>query len=199
MKIVPDPTPSVSYIELAAKSTKSTNFWLKFWGYLCIPACCVGCVCLGVSLEIGEIALLYSKLVDFYGGVIIARQMANRIRIQKQIFKEAVIHVNNTFENIDPNLTIFDLVRKYNHRFNAVFAQDTLESMFNSSAHYTAYYKAVWDTFIEMQGNPNTVIYGFIECILENVDPTSLKAIYYAKLIINNISLRNEMEKAGRK
>ena len=199
MKVCPDPKPSVSLLELAAKSSGSTSFWLKFWGYLGIPVCCLGCVCLGASLEITEISSLYSKLVDFYGGVIMTRQMANRVQIQKKIFRDAVIHVNSTFEHIDPNLTIFNLVRKFNHRFNAVFAQDTLEYIFKSKTDYTAYYKAVWDTFIEMEGNPNTIIYGFIECIIDHVDPTSMTAIYYVKLILNNISLRNEMEKAGRK
>lgn len=197
---------SPSRIELASKKGRKDSFVLKFLGYLCIPCCCAGCICLGLATEVSAAAQLYVQLIEFYGGIVLARQMAARVRQQANIFRDAVIHVNNSTTSslsIDPNLTLLDLVRYYNPRFNETCRRssclailDTIQDM--QKNRNKAYYSSVWNTFIEMGGNPNTVIYGFIELILETSDPTSTNATNYAKQILTNISLRNEIEQANK-
>lgn len=195
-----------SRIELASRKNKKDSILLKILGVLCVPCCCAGCICMALSTEVTTYAQLYARLIDFYGGIVLARQMATRVRKQIQIFEEAVRHVNNTSDpktlSIDPQLTLFDLIRYYNTRFNEVCKSasaggilEAIQDLQRNSKR--AYHSAVYNTFIQMGGNPDDVIYGFIELLLETADPTSTFAIGYVKQILTNTSLKNEMERSA--
>ena len=183
------PLPTASRIELAAK--EKGLLW-KVLGVLCVPVCCVGCLCVVASAQLAKAAELYGRLVEFYGGVAAARRMAARVRNQAKLFDQAVIAVNSRGGDIDPRLTLLELVRHARPRFRTVCPSHH----FLRGTH-KAYNDAVWSAFIEAGGEPDVVVHGFIELILETADPTSTSAMAYADLILTNTSLKDEITRAS--
>jgi hypothetical protein len=191
-----------SRIELAAKTTQKDYIFYKTIGILCVPFCCTGCMCLVMSSELGKMADQYRCLVEFYGGVASARQMAQGVRNQSKLFDEAVVRVNNCQDtkDIDARLTLLDLVRFMNPKFRKCcrspnFLVESLQDI--QKEPYKDYYSAVWKAFLDIGGNPHAVIFGFIELIVENTDPSSTIAISYVNQILTNNSLKNEIRQAS--
>jgi hypothetical protein len=196
-KVSPERLPSSS-IEKALKNINSNNFWLGCLGWSGIACFCAGMICLVMRHEMSEMVVKYKRLLDFYGGIMLARQMASRVRKESEKFKSAVIKVNNTTKGvIDGNLTLLELVKKNNSKFNNILTgKEGIDwnIIYNNSEQYNDYYKNVWEAYMENGGDSKVVINGYIELLLQNgLEPTSMAAIEQVNKILGNISLQNEM------
>ena len=204
MRVSPTFLPP-SRIEKFASSIKSQNILVKVLGWICVPFCCIGCTCIGMSMQMNEFEIAYSRLLEFYGGVALARQMAQKIRDQAQKFRDAVNYVNQVCDAsiINSSLNMFELVKEFNPRFAAVCTISSSSMLFQNlfaleKVKYAPYHKQVWDKFVEYGGDSSTVIYGFIEYLIETVDPSSTNAMEYVREILADSSLRNEVVTAGK-
>lgn len=192
-----------SLIEIAASKNKSNAIWLKISGWLCIPCCCAGATCLAMYPYINEFAILYKRLIEFYGGVIPTRVVAQKIFVQKELFTQAVIAVNNFCEPfiIDPKMNLLDLVKEFHPKFKVLLNDEILNTFLqitrNGQSHKD-YKKLVWTKYIELGGNSNIFIYGFIEYIIGEIDPTSDRAKKYIIMLLNNNAFRAEIEEIGK-
>lgn len=193
-----------SLIEQAANKTKSDTLWAKIGGYLCLPCCCLGLVCLGMSEEYNGESLLYSRLVVFYGGEVLTRTIAQKVRAEMALFSQAVIAINKTCDplKIENNLTLIELVKEFNPKFKTL-TKSSYSSLFDALENLEyrkdkIYKQLVWDYYIAIGGNMNTVVYGFIECMIIKSGPSNAIVKQHIKLLLSTDGLRAEVEEAGK-
>lgn len=183
------PNVPESAIVATAKSQAKTTFWLKFFGWLCVPMCCLGFACIGSAMLTEEIKDKFNKLIDFYGGINHVRMIAVRVRIEANLFRRAVTKVN---KEVSPRIIISDInlvtvIKDMVPTFKAVCPRSF------DGEHNTNYSKAIWDAYLEMGGNYHAVIYGLVEYMCTISDPTSINVDSYVQLLIKDSSLRAEV------
>jgi hypothetical protein len=181
---------SISNIERAAQKNKYKNICFKTIGYTFVPFCCLGFFCIGSSMHYKEFHNSYKRLIDFYGGQEAAREMAQNVKQQTALFKKAVKAVNKKYRpsESEKSLTLFELVKRFNTKFYLFCEMSRIKIEKNSK-----YMNLVWETYSKYGGIPEYIIYGFIECVLQNTNPNSAKAIHYAISILENPYLQAEM------
>lgn len=168
--------PSVVVETIKVNSRRAVG--LNIAGVCCVPACCIGVTCLATAQIIAPIVEDYKDVCASYGGEANMHSIGERIRRQTTIFRAAVNQINKTCdpEIIDTNICLLDVISDMNPRTGQIINNSNypgsrlLGIMKKKNDGYT---NQIWNTYKEMGGDHQIVVYGLIEYLCQNFDPTS--------------------------
>ena len=179
-----------SEIILAMKDCRKQAFWFKFTGWLCIPWCCLGSICLVAGYSPDEFAAKFAEVISLYGGRDSVRVLAERVHKEITIFRTAVTEVNYSVDptEIRANIDLFDVICDHNPRINALRSNKYILSNHNKN-----YSHLVWNAYMKHGGNYSVIVYGIIEYMCIKYEPTSSLVEVYLNNVTNHTSLRVEV------
>lgn len=181
-----------SLIVQASCENKSDAFWMKVFGFVAMPCCCIGLSCFGVSSISQAFAERYAYIVKFYGGVNHCNLIKNKVDKEIDIFNRSILDVrcsNNPNLHIDPNITLLDIIRTCNTHLDDILRHVCFTNYITNKD----YSVAVWEKYVELGGNSNVIIYGLIEYLLTFNCSTSKKMEVFVNNLTTNTSLRVEI------
>lgn len=181
-----------SLVVQASRENKSDAFWMKVFGFVAMPCCCIGLSCFGVSSISQAFAERYANIVKFYGGENNCNVIKNKIDKEIDIFNRSIIEVrclNNPNLHIDPNITLLDIIKTSNTHLDNIIRQVCF-TRYITNKDYSV---AVWNKYVELGGNSNVVIYGLIEYLLTFNSSTSRMMEDFLNKLTSNTSLRVEI------
>lgn len=180
-----------SLIVLASNENKSDAFWMKCFGFLALPCCCIGLSCFGISSISKDFAEKYANIVKFYGGIEKCNLIKKKVDIEIDLFNRSVMDIRNSEPNlhIDPNVTLFDLIRQNNKQLSEI----TTRLMYFKYITSKEYATTLWNRYLELGGNSNLIIYGLIEYLLTFNSSTSKMMEVFIHNVCSNTPLRVEV------
>lgn len=183
-----------SLIVQALEDNRSDANWMKCFGILSLPCCCIGLSCIGISTLSTNFANKYESVIKLYGGREICDLIKIKVDNEIDLFKKAIVqvHLSPLNEDIrcDPNITLLDIVRLHNKRFDDITKLVFLSYNRHTSKEYNA---LILDKYIRLGGNIHVIVFGFIEYLLTMHNPTSKVMEAYLHNMSSNTSLRLEI------
>ena len=185
--------PHVSRIVQELQAAKKNAFLTKLSGWLCVPFCCIGCACLLVAEIPAKFVEQCNALIDFYDGEKRLGVLAVKIKKEQSLFREAVTQANSVIspELIDPNITLFDVIRDMNPRINSLCMKDIYFGI--SKIKNLTYSQEIWRTYQQNGGNYHVVMYGIIEYMFMVYHVDSNKVADYITKVLSDTSFRVEV------
>ena len=169
------PRNNGSYLVNSYKETRKALFWAKFWGWLCIPCCCMGCICLAPATVMSSMLEDLAKLIKIYTPEKL-KEVAKDIDIEQDLFIQACNVVNVKATKVFPNIKLMDCLCLIDKKLESML--DYYSSSFDyfgNKAEKDAYMTLVYNTYIELGGNVNVIVFGYPEYMARFNDPTSDK------------------------
>lgn len=168
------PLGASSGIKWALSSVSKQTFWMKFAGAVTIPCCCLGLAfCTGGAM-LNIFKDKYEEVVRIYGKGNLDT-LASKVRQEKQLFRAAVTKVNNEvhYSSIT-EVNLIEVMRSMVPRFGQIYNSTTFTSILrlHHTHQHEQYYKKIWDEYQNTGGNFHVVIYGLIEYLCTEIDPT---------------------------
>lgn len=174
---------------------KKQKCLLNCIGISCIPFCCTGIGCISIAAQLAPVTEALEDVVHFYGGEANVQRLAGKIIHEQHIFARAVNSVNATIspELINTKLTLLDCIIANVPRTGRIIdeAQFLTSRLRTSSSQHGS---AVWDIYLSMGGDYKVVVYGLIEYLSQNYDPTSQTVLHVVNQLNKNSPLRNECQ-----
>lgn len=187
----------------AFASTGSNSRWFKVLGWTCMPCFCAGATCLAVAEPLSNFNEMYQRVIALYGGPVAVKALAARVRNELAIFRSAVTTVNNSLPDADSNIIIGDLkmhtmIYEKNTRIKQVM--DTVDTVLSLLARFRdsdnrrqKYISLVWDEYLRLGGNYHVIVYGIIEYMCHNYDPTSPAMKSHLEALLKDTAMRVEV------
>jgi hypothetical protein len=186
-----------SLLGLTVEISRKECNTMRTIGIVCLPFFCMGFGCIYSSIMVSEISNKYEKLLRMYGGPNAFLGVAQLVRRESAIFRKAVEAMDAMI--VEPGLDLFELVKHGNVHFRALLCGANISIADIWSHANSAYRDAVWNEYLRLGGDAEVIMHGFIEYLLESVDPTSETACRYVDMLLHNDGLWAEVEAAGRR
>ena len=183
--------PEGSILLKTLSNIEKNLFWAKFWGWLCMPVCCMGCICIIPAKVYEELIIDLKKIIKLYTPKkleIIAKDISR----EQSIFIDACIEINKTCEQIYPNTTLYDALCVTIPNFKTMIGISSRSRDYVSNVDKVAadaYASKAYSVYIEKGGDINSVIYGLPEYLCTIYDPTCDTMSNLYKKIYTNTQL----------
>jgi hypothetical protein len=179
------------------KTVKGSACGLYTVGCCCLPFLCAGLVCCIPAVELSYFKELYENVIKIYGGEKELTKLGDKVKKQRNIFRNAVTQVNSTCKPaiIKADVTLYDVICHADPRVGQLIKGSDVSSLLDEvfrSALNKEYYDLVWTAYKELGGNYHVVVYGLIEYMCQMYDPTCEKVKCYLNLFTSDTSLRVE-------
>jgi hypothetical protein len=155
-------------------------------GILCVPFFCFGCICLVPSATYSEFKNRYEKVIRLYGGKKPLKQLGKMVANENEIFRNTISFVNRTYENpsdINPNINLLDIICEMNPSIKSILTSSWV------GKYSKEYVKTLYEHYIENCGNYHIIVYGLIEYLCTQYDPTCIKIEDYLNRFVSNGAL----------
>lgn len=166
-------------------------------GVCCIPFCCVGLACLAPAQMIHHILEQYDDVIHTYGGPKSLTVLADKIRKERVIFRDALTIVNRSCDPniIDPDITLLDVIMQMQPRIGQIIQNSRCAGAqllgILQKKNY-AYTSVIWNAYEKREGNYSVIIYGLIEYLCQLYEPTSQYVINFVEKFNVDSALRTE-------
>lgn len=182
-----------SKIVAAGKNNRMSAVFLKLSGWLCLPFCCVGYVCLAPGYICDTLSDNCKKLIELYGGSARLQILAQKIAKELEIFRDAVTLANTVVQPsvIRPDITIIDVIADMNPRIGPIIRNDISLILFPNNNN--SYSTEIWKNYQNDGGNYHVIVYGLIEYLFTVYPPDSIFVDSYINKALKDSSLRTEM------
>jgi hypothetical protein len=110
-------------------------------------------------------------------------------------FRTATICANNYVDPkiIKSDITLLEVIKAMCPKIKSLFTISSHDALFTMiSIVNPAYMQAIWDEYMKLDGNYHVIIYGIIEYIISDSDPTSHNAKKYLLMMTTNTAARAE-------
>lgn len=178
---------------------KKTYVAFNITGACCLPVCCIGLACLAPAQVIGHVLEQYDDVIYTYGGPTSLTVLADKIRNERVIFRDAVTIINQLCDPtiIDSDITLLDVIIQINPRIRHIINNSrcigsTLLGIFNKNEKNNEYASLIWNEYEKKGGNYTVIIYGLIEYLCQLHDPTSQYVINFVEKFNVDSALRTE-------
>ena len=156
-------------------------FWLKFWGVLCMPLCCIGLSCVMIREVILNFGPKFKKIIAIYGGETNLEILTERIKRELRLFNESVRFANLVVDAtcINQNITITDVIfymfpevkKNLSIDSNQIYIEN--EAYSKNEDRQRMYNEQIWERYMKLGGCYHVIVYGYIEYMCMNTDPLS--------------------------
>ena len=168
--------PEGSYLLRFSKELRKNLFWGNFWGWLCMPVCCMGCICL-LPAKIYEVLVEdIKKIIKIYTPDGLSR-LSRKISIEHTLFLEACVIVNATSGNIFPDVNLVDVLCVVNSNLKTMLSMFYLFELGFNKKNKDEYLLKIYQEYTAKGGNENVIIYGLPEYLARFYDPTCDKML----------------------
>ena len=160
----------------------------KVWGWLCMPICCAGFICLIPSYAFESMLTELKKIVALYTPEVL-NGLAKDISREEDIFLKACTKVNETETMIFPNIRLIDVICAADQKASTMLMQYANTYEFTNKQQQHEYSLKVFDQYIINDGNSNVIIFGFPEYMARLYDVSSPKMTTLLKNLANKTQL----------
>jgi hypothetical protein len=183
--------PEGSYLLRFSKEFKSNIFWGKFWGWMCMPVCCMGCICLLPAKIFEALIEDIQKIIKIYTPHGLTN-LARRISDEQSIFMEACNIVNSKTQYIFPDVNLVDVICVMRPNLKSMLSMLYVYDILGMNKQSKdAYLSQIYQEYTAKGGNENVIIYGLPEYLSRFNDPTCDKMLNLFKKLASETQLSN--------
>ena len=184
--------PLGSYLLREHSNMKKNMFWLKFWGWTCMPCCCMGCICILPAKLYEDLVKDVSKIVKIYTAPFL-NKLAKGISDQQKIFLEATLSVNSTTTKIFPDVSLLDVLYVAQPNIQKMMPFDYNYKLFDAldekNVDKKKYIMDIYKVYKGNGGDENYIIFGLPEYLARFHDISSNFMLKTFKLISSETQL----------
>lgn len=180
---------------------------LNLCGILCLPCCCAGCSFFILKKIPQEFNDKINKVINLYGGNEACNFLREKINIELQIFRNAVTKINNTInpEYIIADINILEMILYSNTKIKNIFkgintsfdlnytSKYTLSLLRNNIDNTKTYILAIWNEYLNNNGNYHVIIYGVLEYFASLYSEVSDPLMDSMNALLDDTSFRTEI------
>ena len=168
------PRSNGSYLVNSYNETRKALFWAKFWGWICVPCCCIGCMCLAPATILSGMIDDLSAIIKIYTSDKL-KTISRDIDYEQDIFIQACNNVNAIALSVFPNIQLIDCMCVVDKKLGSMLEYKANFDLFISSnkSEKDAYMIKVFTEYVKLEGNTKVIIYGYPEYMARIYDPTS--------------------------